>query len=146
MTKTTILMLFSVAVASAAPAFAVGVPSPSNLGIVKPLLVATAVPAMSRADLSQLVGRKVANLQGKKVGNIDAIYVNADGSVKRVIIGVGGFLGLGDHDVALGWDNLHFSADGKIITLKISKAELKAMPKFEYADIKNRGTVYGDAQ
>jgi sporulation protein YlmC with PRC-barrel domain len=72
-------------------------------------LVLIAAPAMSKAELAGLVGHSVRNSEGQKIGNIEGIYVNRDGTVKQVIVGVGGFLGIGDHDVALSWDNLHFS-------------------------------------
>ena len=54
---------------------------------------------------------------------------------------------MGDHDVALHWDKLKISGGArKTITVNASKAELKAMPKFEFANSKDRGPVYGDTQ
>ncbi len=62
-----------------------------------------------------------------------------------MIAGIGGFLDVGDRDVALDWDKLEVSGgDRKTITVRASTAELKAMPKFTFSNKKDRGTVYGD--
>jgi hypothetical protein len=135
MTRLSILAVSIIAVAGTAPALAV---KPSQG------FVLVAAPAMSKAELSALVGHSVRNADGEKIGNIEGIYVNRDGTVNQVIVGVGGFLGIGDHDVALGWNNLHFSNDRKDITVRISKTELKAMPKYSYPKASFKGTVFGD--
>ena len=50
----------------------------------------------SGADARKLIGRNVKNPQDDTVGEIESVYINADGKVDSVILGVGGFLGLGE--------------------------------------------------
>jgi len=50
---------------------------------------------------SQLRGLNVYNNSNEKVGDINEILVDEDGKAEAVVIGVGGFLGLGEHDVAV---------------------------------------------
>jgi PRC-barrel domain len=67
----------------------------------------------------------------QKIGTIDDLIVTPDKSVSYAIIGVGGFLGMGRHDVAIPVN--HFKVDKDRITLTgATKDALKAMPKFEY--------------
>lgn len=57
---------------------------------------------------SDLVGQSVQNQQGEALGDINNIVVNQDGRVVGVVIGVGGFLGIGEKDVAVSHDALEF--------------------------------------
>lgn len=57
---------------------------------------------------SKLVGLDIYNRADEKIGDINEILLDKDGKVKAVIIGVGGFLGMGEHDVAVSMDKLKF--------------------------------------
>ena len=45
------------------------------------------------------------------IGEVNSIILNVDGSVKAVILGIGGFLGIGEKDVAVPMDRLQFVAE-----------------------------------
>ena len=65
----------------------------------------------NRADLwraSQLEGVNVYNQQDEHVGDISEVLVNKDGQVEAVVIGVGGFLGIGQRDVAVPFNALEW--------------------------------------
>jgi sporulation protein YlmC with PRC-barrel domain len=82
--------------------------------------VATAQTATTRTDAaaaaaahregewraSKLVGVDVYNEANEKIGDISEIILDKSGKVANVIIGVGGFLGMGEHYVAVGYDKL----------------------------------------
>lgn len=55
---------------------------------------------------SKLIGVNVYNDANEKLGEIDEIIIDKSGKVDQVIIGVGGFLGMGEHDVAISMDKL----------------------------------------
>jgi sporulation protein YlmC with PRC-barrel domain len=55
---------------------------------------------------SKLVGVDVYNEANEKIGDISEIILDKSGKVSNVIIGVGGFLGMGEHYVAVGYDRL----------------------------------------
>lgn len=55
---------------------------------------------------SKLVGLAVYNDSNEKLGDISEILVDKTGKINAVIIGVGGFLGVGQHDIAVTFDNL----------------------------------------
>jgi sporulation protein YlmC with PRC-barrel domain len=80
----------------------------------------------------QVLGKKVFNDQGETIGKIDDIIVAPDKAVSYAIIGAGGFLGVGRHDVAIPVNQLKEDS-GKFILAGGSKDAIKAMPEFEYA-------------
>ncbi|MEQ1866951.1 MAG: hypothetical protein ABL996_20110 [Micropepsaceae bacterium] len=110
-----------------------------------PLIPVASTPA-NRAELSRLVGVHVDGPQGDRIGVVESVHIKKDGIVE-VIIGVGGYLDVGDRDVALNLDKLQITGtDRKAIKVNISKSELMAMPKFVFSNAKERGTVYGSPE
>ena len=107
---------------------------------------------------SKLIHMNVYNAQNEKVGDIKELMLDKNGRVNAVAIGVGGFLGMGERDVAVKFDELKWSnepvksADSKASTttgsaqsqanrdrnypdhavLNATKDQLKAMPQFDY--------------
>ena len=57
---------------------------------------------------SKMVGLNVYNSGNEKVGSIDDLLTDKTGAVKGVVIGVGGFLGMGEHLVAIPFDKIKF--------------------------------------
>lgn len=81
---------------------------------------------------TKLLKREVYNDRGEKIGKIDDLVIAPDGTLSIAVINVGGFLGLGDHRVAVPVRQFtHLSP--KAILPNASKDQLKALPKFEYA-------------
>lgn len=57
---------------------------------------------------SKLIGLDVYNDQNEKLGDINELILDKDGKIGFVVIGVGGFLGMGEHDIAVTLDKLKF--------------------------------------
>ena len=85
------------------------------------------------ADTRKLIGRNVQNPQNETIGEIEAIYLGKDGRVDSVIIGVGGFLGMGERNVRVAWKDLTVTNNGEKVTTAYTKDQLKAMP--EHRDV-----------
>jgi hypothetical protein len=60
---------------------------------------------------SKFVGLDVYNANNEKIGDINELIMGNDGQIDLVVIGVGGFLGMGEHDVALKWDQIKFVSE-----------------------------------
>src|SRR4029434_607342 len=58
------------------------------------------------ADTRKLIGRNIKHADGDTIGEIKSIYINKDGKVDSVMVGVGGFLGVGDREVRIAWSDL----------------------------------------
>jgi sporulation protein YlmC with PRC-barrel domain len=81
----------------------------------------------------QVLGKEIYNDQGEMVGKIDDLILTKK-VVTYAIVGAGGFLGLGRHDVAIPADR--FLRDNERIVLPdATKEALRAMPRFEYAQV-----------
>lgn len=57
---------------------------------------------------SKLIGLNVYNDQNEKLGDISEILLDKSGKVEGVVIGVGGFLGMGKHDIKVEMSKLKF--------------------------------------
>ena len=55
-----------------------------------------------------LIGRTVENVNGDNLGEINNVIINEKGDVVAVVIGVGGFLGIGEKNVGVPFDDLDF--------------------------------------
>jgi len=82
----------------------------------------------------QVLGKTVFNDGGDGIGKVDDIIVAPDKAVSYAIIGAGGFLGVGRHDVAIPVSQIKQQSDGKFILAGATKDALKAMPPFEYSN------------
>jgi len=79
----------------------------------------------------QILGKPVFNDQNQRIGVISDLIVAPDTSVSYVIVGAGGFVGLGRHDVAVPVEKLS-SQDGKFVLAGATRDQIKSMPEFEY--------------
>lgn len=79
-----------------------------------------------------ILGKKVYNDEGRVVGKVDDVIVAPDKALSCAIIGAGGFLGMGKHDVAIPINQFRID-NGKIMLAGATKDAIKALPKFEYA-------------
>jgi sporulation protein YlmC with PRC-barrel domain len=60
---------------------------------------------------SKLVGLSVYNEKNESVGSINDMLTDKNGKITAVVIGVGGFLGVGEHLVAVPFDKVKFSTE-----------------------------------
>ena len=79
-----------------------------------------------------ILGKAIYNEAGDKVGVIEDLIVAPNKSLSCVIVGAGGFVGIGRHDVAVPVSQLQ-EKDGRFVLPGATKAAVKAMPQFEYA-------------
>ncbi|OCK57985.1 PRC-barrel domain-containing protein [Bradyrhizobium sp. LMTR 3] len=57
---------------------------------------------------SKLMGLDVYNDANEKLGEVNELILDKEGKVNAVVIGVGGILGVGEHDIAVSMDKLKF--------------------------------------
>ncbi len=57
---------------------------------------------------SKMVGLSVYNDNNESIGSIYDLLADKSGNIKAVVIGVGGFLGVGEHLVAVSFDKIKF--------------------------------------
>jgi len=84
---------------------------------------------------TKLVGLSVFNSAGDRVGDINDLILGPDGKISNVVIGVGGFLGMGEKLVAVSFSDLQLNrdSDGSMrVTINSSKDALENAPDFAY--------------
>ncbi|ODA68706.1 PRC-barrel domain protein [Methyloligella halotolerans] len=95
---------------------------------------------------SDLIGKPVLNPARETVGQINDIIGGADGKIRGVVIGVGGFLGIGEKNVAVQYDDVVVSRNeenGKIeIMANLTKETLSAAPA--YRTLEEQSVVRGE--
>jgi putative membrane protein len=90
-----------------------------------------------------LIGRTVENANGDNLGDINNVIINEKGDVVAVVIGVGGFLGIGEKNVGVPFDALEFRTEAamKDHNGQETKAERKADEKAARADTEHDNMV-----
>lgn len=103
----------------AAPVWAQTGPSPNT---TTPAPATSAMPSAGTMDstswmtqpqsgqwrTSQLEGLAVYNANNERIGEINEMLVDSSGKIQAAVIGVGGFLGIGERDVAVPFEQLKF--------------------------------------
>lgn len=84
---------------------------------------------------SKLKGLNVYNQKDESIGEISDIAIKGN-QVDALILSVGGFLGMGEHYVAVSPSSVNVRRDAKndkwVATMNTTKEALKAAPEFKY--------------
>ena len=83
---------------------------------------------------SDLLGKAVVNANNETIGDVDNLVTDENGKIIAVVIGVGGFLGLGEKEVAVRFEDLELSRDAnKEVSLmaNFNEETLASAPDFE---------------
>lgn len=85
----------------------------------------------------RLIGAKVHNKDGQVIGDIEDLILTSDGRVDGVIMGVGGFLGVGEKKIGVRYPALKFETKDGQTSVSLpggSKEVLAALEPYHYAD------------
>lgn len=104
----------------------------------KPSMIKDGYTAMTAGDISteNLEGADVYGPADTEIGEVDGIVLNADGiKVDHIVLDIGGFLGMGVHQVALTPDEVQIMRKGTSDDIRVyvdaTKAELEAQPAYK---------------
>lgn len=84
---------------------------------------------------SKVIGTKVRNGAGETIGDVNEVILGNDGRIHAVVVGVGGFLGIGEREVAVQYDQLRFDRDANgnnVIRMNATKDQLQAAPAWSW--------------
>ena len=104
-------------------------PAPTTAG---PAQIFTALPAGT--TVTNFYKQTVYDPSDNKIGAVDDVLIDKEGRVSAMIIGVGGFLGMGEKDVAIPFSALRASEknDKWYLVLNTTKDALKIAPGYTY--------------
>ena len=105
----------------------------ATVGVGGDTKIMTDVPPNSMA-ITNYYKQNVYDPGNNKIGEVDDVLLGADGKINALVIGVGGFLGIGEKHVIVPFNAV--KADRKDnkwqLMMNSSKDELKAAPGFKY--------------
>ncbi|SIR07611.1 Sporulation protein YlmC, PRC-barrel domain family [Rhizobium sp. RU20A] len=91
--------------------------------------------SMDQIASSTYIGQSVYNAADESIGEINDLIFKKDGAVEAAVIGVGGFLGIGEKNVAVPFEAVTVSENPQDGTIKLTTQEtadsLKAAPEFK---------------
>lgn len=90
-----------------------------------------ATQTVTGQSAKDLIGQAIYNEKDEKVGDIGDIAMSVDGKVTAYVVAAGGFLGMGEHNVAIPFDKITLSGD-KLILSGVTKDDLKNMPAVKF--------------
>lgn len=88
--------------------------------------------AMGWSVKNSLLGKTLYNDANQPVGKVEDLIIAPNTSVSYVIVGAGGFIGIGRHDVAIPVKAIK-QVGSKLVMAGATKDSVKAMPAFNYA-------------
>ena len=100
--------------------------------------LAIEVPAEARwgdladAEIGDLIGIEITTPDGEVIGEFQGLSV--DGDVVSAVVGVGGFLRLGEHNVELPLEELAWDGE-RLVIADMTRENLEEAPEFETADV-----------
>lgn len=108
-------------------------------GAVDPSNMQEAQPDQIRAE--NLTGTAVYGSNDERIGEIGDVILTPEGDVDAAIVDVGGFLGIGEKEVALSMENLSFMTDENdelYLFTNFTQEELEAQPEYDEANYAER--------
>jgi len=83
---------------------------------------------------TSIIGKPAVNSQDEQIGDVNDLVTDRSGKIIAALIGVGGFLGIGEKDVAVRFEDLKLNRDENDnvkVTLNISKEALAEAPDYK---------------
>ena len=87
---------------------------------------------------SKMIGSTVYDVQNRKIGKVEDLVLNKDGTVSAVVVDVGAFLGMGGKNVAVRPSDI--KTNNNRLTLDLSKEQLQRMASYQ---LENENTGAG---
>ena len=86
---------------------------------------------------SAIIGGSVFSPADESVGDVNDLVIKPTGEIEAVVVGVGGFIGIGEKDVAIALNRFTIEPTPDLATTKLvlnaTKEELQAAPAFKSA-------------
>lgn len=101
--------------------------------------VETTLTAMGWSVKKTLMGKNIYNEAGDKVGKVEDLIIDTQRNVSYIIVGAGGFIGIGRHDVAIPVGQIQ-DRSGRLVMPGATQDAIKALATFDYADTSGTAT------
>jgi sporulation protein YlmC with PRC-barrel domain len=84
---------------------------------------------------NDFIGKRIYSNTNEDIGEVNDLIISDNGNVRAVIVGVGGFLGIGEKDVAVDMASVTMTPDGNStkLTMNVTKDQLTSAPQYDRA-------------
>lgn len=114
----------------------------NNSAVTSPSTGSTAAPSagvtapMGSVSAEEMLGKTVVGSDGEEIGEVEDVIMDAaSGKARQLIISSGGFLWIGEKQIAVDFTSAQpGSDDGEIKLSNLTRDQVKSMPEFEYND------------
>ena len=81
----------------------------------------------------KIMGSDVMTSGDEDVGPVNDLIFDEEGKLLAIVVGVGGFLGAGEKDVAISWDSITHSTedDEHVLRVNTTREDLRSAPEFD---------------
>lgn len=115
--------------------------TPQNPAVAAVAIVFIQLQQREQWLTSRLMDRTVYNLQNESIGDVEDILIGPDGRVQALLLGVGGFLGLGEKTIAVPFDRFELLPTAGVwgdrdtrLVLRTNRDDLTNAPAFRGLD------------
>lgn len=146
-----LMMTTAIAGLMAGSAFAQTATQPAPAAPAATEAPAVAKPMTADGQLaSSIIGETVYNGTGdnaENIGDVNDMVIGANGAVDKIIVGVGGFLGIGEKNVAIDYNTAKWAEKNgdRWLVVGMTKQELEAAPTFDTSAYKPAPVAANDA-
>ncbi len=101
--------------------------------------------AETQVSANDYIGKQIYNANNESIGNVNDLILEENGGLVAAVVGVGGFLGIGQKDVALPMSKVSLTRDAennndvRLTTTETAEA-LQSAPEFKTLDDKQAAT------
>jgi sporulation protein YlmC with PRC-barrel domain len=115
--------------ATAAPGSATST-TPMNNSMIVPTESFSGATVISANDF---IGKRVFSRAGDDIGEVNDLIMTGNGGIQAVVLGVGGFLGIGEKDVAVSMAAIDLAKEGNAVRLVVdgTKEQFTAAPAYD---------------
>ncbi|MCY1664523.1 PRC-barrel domain-containing protein [Rhizobium sp. SL86] len=92
----------------------------------------------TQVSANDYIGKAIYNGENNSIGDVNDLILEENGGIAAVVVGVGGFLGIGEKNVALPMSKVTMSRDTENNQVRLTTTEtaemLKSAPEFQTLD------------
>lgn len=112
--------------------------APDTTASTSPMTNSVIVPSESFSgatviSANDFIGKRVYSKTGDDIGEVNDLIMTGNGSIQAVVLGVGGFLGIGEKDVAVSMASIDMAKEGDAVRLVVdrTKEQFNAAPAYD---------------
>ncbi|HEY0834283.1 MAG TPA: PRC-barrel domain-containing protein [Azospirillum sp.] len=90
-----------------------------------------ATGTMPAGQAEQLIGNDVYSAGGEEMGEVENLIVNAQGEIKGLVVQWGGFLGIGDKERVVPWNQVRYDHSGDRVVIDMTKEQIQALAPYD---------------